>query len=271
VNKADIRSENDEFQVLMALKLSREKRAKLGEVFIEGIEPIKQASRAGVEITRIVSAGGKLSDWARGFIAEHAEARLLETSPALYGKLCDREEPSELFVTAKAAPLGLGSLSLPASPLVFVCDRPSDCGNLGSIVRSANSFGVDAVLLLGHGVDPYDPKSIRASLGTVFHTRIAKVESMREFGEWIDRLKASCGLRLVGTDSSGEVSIAERRLGRPIALVLGNEAKGMSVALRALCDFVARIPIEGAANSLNLACAASIFLWEIAGKSRAGE
>jgi len=262
-------SENDEYQVIRALKESRSKRAKLGEVFIEGTESIKQAAAAGLEITRaIFDSARELSGWARAFLSERPETGRVAMEARLYRSLCDREEPSELLVTARAGLGTIAELELPPEPFVLVLDRPGDCGNFGSIVRSANSFGVDAVLVLGHAVDPFDAKSIRASLGAVFHSRLARVESMRELETWIAAQRETSGLMLVGTDSSGEADLSGRRLARPIALALGNEAKGLSVALKELCDYIVRIPIEGAVNSLNVACAGSIFMWEIARAER---
>ena len=71
------------------------------------------------------------------------------------------------------------------------------------------------------------------------------------------------GLNIVGTDSTGETSLLEHPLTRPIAVILGNEAKGMSVALKNLCDQVVSIPVSGVVNSLNVACAGSIILWDV--------
>jgi 23S rRNA (uridine2479-2'-O)-methyltransferase len=259
-----IASENDEYQVIRSLKESRSKRAKLGEVFIEGTESIKQAAAAGLDITRaIFDSARELSGWARAFLSDLPETGRIAMEASLYRSLCDREEPSELLVTARAGPGTIAGLELPPEPFVLVLDRPSDCGNFGLIVRSANSFGVDAVLVLGHAVDPFDPKAIRASLGAIFHCRLARVESMRELETWIAGQRERSGLALVGTDSSGEAELSERPLRRPIALALGNEAKGLSVALKELCDFVVRIPMEGQVNSLNVACAGSIFMWDV--------
>jgi tRNA G18 (ribose-2'-O)-methylase SpoU len=258
-----ISTKNAEYQIIQALKLKRVKRTQLGEVFVEGTESIKQAVKAGMEITRvIVHDEANLSDWGKHLI-QSSQARVIEMTFGLYKELCDREDPSEMLITVKMPPAKLAELSLPEKPVVLIFDRPSDHGNFGSIVRSANSFDADALLVVGHGIDCYDPKTIRASLGSIFHTKIIHVQSMEELKDWIDKQKGENGLEVIGTDSSGGASLRDQLLSKPIALVLGNEAKGMSVALKSLCDRVVRIPISGAANSLNVACAGSIFLWEI--------
>lgn len=259
-----ITTENAEFQVIQALKNNRVKRHKSQELFIEGTESIKQACAAGLPLTRLITHDLKqLSGWGKALIAQNPEARVIELSFELYKKLCDREEPSELLVTAKMPLWRLGQLALSDRPLVLVFDRPSDYGNFGSLVRSADALGVEAILVVGHAIDVYDPKVIRASLGAVLHVQIVQINSMNELTEWAAGQKSRNGLLLVGTDSTGEVSLLEQKLTRPLALILGNEAKGMSVALKELCDVVVRIPLVGAVNSLNVSCAGSILLWEI--------
>jgi tRNA G18 (ribose-2'-O)-methylase SpoU len=267
-----ITAENAEFQVIQSLKTNRVKRSKMGEIFIEGVESIKQAVGAGIELTRIITHDAdRLSDWAKNLIEAHPGARTIDMSFDLYKKLCDREEPTELIVTAKTRHLSLGGLKLGDNPFVLIFDRPSDHGNFGSIIRSANSFNVDAVFIVGHAIDFYESKVIRASLGSVFHSKIVNIESMKELEDWIQVQKKANGITIVGTDSTGDVSLLDKALTKPIALVLGNEAKGMSVALKGLCDYIISIPISGAVNSLNVSCAGSIFLWDVyrnsAGKS----
>jgi TrmH family RNA methyltransferase len=266
VNRRVLRvsAENAEFQIIQALKTNRAKRHKTHEVFIEGTECIRQALGAGLEFTRLIMGAPeeRLSDWAHALIQMQEAAALIEMAPLLYASLCDRENPSELLVTAKIKP-ETEDLVLPPAPCILAFDRPSDFGNLGSIIRSANAFGIDALFIVGHGSDVYEPKVIRASLGSVFYTRIRYIESMESLERFIREQKQQCGLTVVGTDSAGSMSLRDKDLKAPIMLIIGNEAKGMSVALRGLCDEIVRIPITGAVNSLNVACAASILLWEL--------
>jgi TrmH family RNA methyltransferase len=278
-----IHTENAEFQIVRALKLSRTKRSAAGEVFIEGTESIKMAARAGLEITRIMVAASRLrppasgsvpprglSSWARDLIAANPGARLLEMADSLYEKLCDRQEPPELLVTARRKTLGLEDLNLRPDPFILLFDRPSDLGNLGSVIRSFNSFGGDALLILGHGVDPWNPKVIRASLGSDFFTPVVSLRSNGELGGFIERQKALNALRVWGTDSGGTIPLERAPLERPLLLIIGNEARGMSVTLRGLCDGITGIPLLGDVNSLNAACAASICIWEVYRRSGKG-
>ena len=262
--KLTISTENSEFQIIRALKLNRTKRHQSAEAFVEGIESIKQIAQTDMEITRIITPNHEaLSSWSKDLIRSYRNAKIIQMDNELYKSICDREEPSEIVVTVKFKSLSLEELHLPPNPFLLVFDRPSDFGNLGSLIRSANSFGVDAILITGHGVDIYDPKVIRSSLGSVFHSTIITAPSIQEFEDWVAAQKRMNGLNIVGTDSTGETSLLNHPLRRPIAVILGNEAKGMSVALKNLCDDVVSIPVSGVVNSLNVACAGSIILWDV--------
>ena len=264
MRKLKISSENAEFQVIRALKTNRKKRRRQGELFIEGTESIKQAMKANITLTRIIATDmNRLSTWAKGLIRQNRTASIIEMSDALYTKLCDREKPSELVVTAKMQTVDLWDIEVSQNPCILICDRPSNYGNFGTILRSANSFNIDAVFIVGHAIDPFDPKVIRSSLGSIFHTKIVPIHSVEALESWLVRQKQANGLQTVGTDSKGSVSIRDYQLERPIALILGNEAKGISVALQNLCDCIVNIPLSGDVNSLNVSCAGSILLWEI--------
>ncbi|TGK51946.1 RNA methyltransferase [Leptospira kanakyensis] len=255
---------NSEFQILMALRTNRSKRSQEKEVFVEGTENIKQLISARWQITRILFRDGvNLSSWGESVLKSNPSAKQLEVSPELYLELSEKENPSELIVTAKISSYDLRDLPEIKNPFYLLFDRPSDLGNFGSILRSADAFSVDAVFVLGHAVDVYEPKVIRASLGSVFHTKIVFIESLSVLETFFKKEKERVGLQIVGSDSTGEYSLVDTTLNSPILVILGNEAKGMSVHLQSLCDFILKIPMYGVVNSLNVSVAGSILLWEI--------
>jgi len=260
-----ISSKNDTFQMLVAVKTNRRKRSRFDEILVEGIESIKQALVSPYVVLKkiIYRDFSALSDWAKNVIQSGAFPERVEMADELYRELADKDEPAEIMITLGCHRTPLEKAPLGAEPFIVVFDRPSDRGNLGSLVRSANAFGVDLIVTLGHGVDVFEPKAIRSSLGAVFRTRLAHAQSMAELERWLGRLKRETGLAVVGTDSAGDTTPAEAALRPPVALVIGNEAKGMSVGLKALADRLVRIPMRGDVNSLNAACAGSILLWEI--------
>lgn len=261
---------NSTFQVIQALKTSRAKRNEQNELFVEGIASVKGALRGGWTIKRILySDYAGLSDWGKALIADHPQAQLISLDAALYGELCDRTEPSELVVTVEKETKGLSQAELSGSPFILVLDRPSNHGNLGSIVRSANAFGVQLIITVGHGVDPYDPAVIRSSIGSVFFTQLCHEESPRALRGWVEAQKElTPGLVCIGTDSKGRESTdGDEPLCRPALVLVGNEARGLSVELKGMADRMVRIPMTGSVDSLNVACAASIILHEIARRS----
>ncbi len=153
-----ISKRNSTYQILQALKTNRAKRNELEEVFVEGIAAIKSAAISGKVVRRLIYAShDRLSDWSKRLIASSSSAQLIELDGELYDELCDKSEPSELLATIEKERLELRRIELPASPFVVVLDRPGNHGNLGSIIRSANGFGVDLVVTTGHAVDLFDP------------------------------------------------------------------------------------------------------------------
>jgi len=257
---------NSTFQILQALKENRNKRSELGEVFVEGVAAIKNAVRAGKSITRIMYSNHEaLSGWSRKLLQEHEHAQLISLEKTLFDTLSDRNEPSELLVTIARETVELEQVTLPEKPFVVVLDRPGNRGNLGSIIRSANAFGADLIITSGHGVDPFDPTVIRASTGGIFFTKVCHVESIEKLSSWMSMARTwHGGLAVIGTDSESEVSLADySQVQRPVMLLIGNEAKGLSVRLKSLADKMVKIPMRGEVDSLNVACAASILMYEV--------
>lgn len=153
-----------------------------------------------------------------------------------------------------------------------VLDRISSPGNLGTIIRTCDAFGANGAILSGHTVDPYDPLSIRASVGTIFSLPIASVGSNEELSGWLDDLrKRFPGLQVVGTSAKAVVSVYDTDMSAPIVIILGNETYGISDFLDSITDAAVRIPINGQVRSLNVASAAAIFLYEIRRQRKAVE
>ena len=265
-----IEKKNSLFQVLYALKTNRSKRSELNELFIEGTAGIKAAAQGKKRFRRFVFRDyNTLSDWARGLIEDRPEAQSISLKHALYEELSDKEEPSELIATVEKETLLIDEARLSEGPLVLVLDRPSNHGNLGAMVRSANAFGVELIIILGHGVDPFDPAVIRASRGSVFHTPICQEPSHASFVAWLARLRTGYPDTVVlGTDSRAErVLSGSSRFARPAVVLMGNESKGLSVRLREAVDEMVSIPMQGQVDSLNVACAASIILFELSNQA----
>jgi 23S rRNA (uridine2479-2'-O)-methyltransferase len=259
-----IYSENNLFQYIDTLRRRREKRQREGIFFLEGARPINQALAHGWRITTFASAPG-LSGWARDILARSQAERHVEMPTALLAKLSAKSEPSELLALVSMPADDLDRILLAPDLLVVVCDRPANPGNLGSIIRSCDALGAHGLVITGHSVDLYDPETISASVGSLFALPAVRLPSHTALEPWLAATKQRLGvLQMVGCDETGERLLSDPDFRGPTLLVMGNEQWGMSAAYHERCDVIARIPMTGAASSLNVASATSIFLYEIA-------
>lgn len=256
---------NAAFQKFEALQRNREKRTKERLFFVEGVHPIEQAIAGGWEFHAIgFAAGRRLSGWAMDMRKKaHAEMEY-EISPELMAELSNREETCELIALIRQRTDGLRRMSEKANEksLFVLFDRPQNPGNLGTVIRSADAFGADGLIVTGHGADPYVPQCVRATIGALFHMPVGTMASAEETLEWINALPVRP--TIVGTSAKGEALLSEADMTGPTMLLIGNETFGLSKAWKAGCDRLVKIPIYGAASSLNAGCAASICLYEIA-------
>lgn len=147
--------------------------------------------------------------------------------------------------------------------LVAILEEVRDPGNAGTIIRAADAAGADAVVLTGRSVDPYNPKVVRSTTGSLFHVPVSVGVTL---ADTIERAKA-LGYTVLAADVSGDdlpVVRAEGMLDGPTAWVFGNEARGLTAEDLALVDRAVKVPIYGQAESMNLATAASVCLYESA-------
>ena len=147
--------------------------------------------------------------------------------------------------------------------LVVLLDRISNPGNLGTIIRSCEALKVDGVILIGHSVDQYNPKTIRSSIGTIFSMPTVRVSSLQEFIDWTKKAKEQIkNLKIIGTSSKAKEDITVLDFSDPMILLIGNETKGLGWNLKNLCDSLIKISLFGSGTSLNVSCATSIILYE---------
>ena len=176
-------------------------------------------------------------------------------------ELTETVSPQGIVAVCRTVDVPLAA-ALDGSPrLVVVCDQIRDPGNLGTVIRCADAFGADAVLITGDSVDLYNGKTVRASTGSMFHLPIT---SGADLGEAAEAARAA-GLQVLGADGAGDRTIdglgAAGELSRPTMWVLGNEAWGLPPDRAALLDGLVALPMYGRAESLNLSTAAAVFLY----------
>jgi TrmH family RNA methyltransferase len=251
-----ITSRNARFQLWEAIIHNRTKRHRQGEFLVQGVRPITLAIERGWTVRALISDGRpRMSSWASG-IWESTSAEQVVMAPELVAELGEKDEPSELLAVVAMPPDDLSRLD--PSGLTVVFDRPTQPGNLGTLARSADAFGASALVVTGHAADPYDPRAVRSSTGSLFALTVVRAPSHREVLEWA----RPHGIRVVGTDETGSVDLREADLTGGLIVVVGNETNGMTAAWREACDTMVAIPMAGSASSLNAATAGSIVLEE---------
>lgn len=250
-----IHSANAEFQVLRALATNRQTRNRENTFIVQGVRNIDAALAQGWTIcSALVPFETERSDWAEGVLAR-VEDRL-ELEPSLFDELAERENRPEVLLVVEKRHVALDDLVVAPGFVATVLDRPSSPGNIGTIVRTCDALGSSAVLVTGHGADPYDPRSVRASTGSFFAVPIVEVENADALAAWATKE----GVTLVATDEVGEAPI-DGLPSSPIAYLFGNENAGLSRALRRCAGTTVAIPMQGTASSLNIAAAHAIVLF----------
>jgi tRNA G18 (ribose-2'-O)-methylase SpoU len=260
-----IYTENNDFQYAETLRRNRVKRQRQREFFVEGVRPINAAIRYHWSIRAFLySREKKLSDWAENILVHSRVATHFELPRSLLEKLSDKTDASELIALVSMPEDRLSRIPVRENMLIVIFDRPASPGNLGTIIRSCDALNVHGLVITGHSVDLYDPETIRASTGSLFALPVVRLPSNKELRPWFEVIKKKAGsLQIVGSDEKAETIVSAYDFQQPTILVVGNETWGISASSSELCDGVVKIPIAGAASSLNVACATSILLYEI--------
>ncbi len=243
----------------LRLRKNREREAAF---LVEGIRAVWEAIEQGAPIERLLVAPDLLdSDSATSLVQsqEHAGLPSTHLGTAAFRSLSGRDHPTGLAAIVRTSFAALSDL-VPAEDSIFVAlDRSSGPGNLGAIVRTADSVGAAGVVLVGEGADPYDPQAVRASMGSIFSVPLARIAELEETLAWA----ASSGLQVVTTSAHARVEHHSVRYRLPLLLVLGSEGRGLAQEDLARGELSVRIPMRGSATSLNLAVAAGVLLYEI--------
>jgi TrmH family RNA methyltransferase len=251
---------NDSIRAIRRLR-DRKERERSGRFFAEGIRIVTEAVHAGAPIETVVYAPELLrSEVGREVVrkCETAGAAVLAVTPEVFASLSVKEGPQGLGAVVRARWERLAE-AVPAPESCWVAlESVADPGNLGTIVRTSDAAGCAGVILLGASTDPYDPTALRASMGSVFALRLARA-TFAQLVEWAQRH----GLQLVGTSGAATTEYRALTYRAPTVLVMGSERNGLSQEQQRACDAVVRIPMIGSADSLNLAVATGIVLYEI--------
>lgn len=246
----------------------RSARQETGLFLLEGPQAAREAlayrPETIVEVFATPTALERHPDIREG--VRSAELEVVFTTEAVLDSMADTVTPQGIVAVARQTPTSVRDIFASSPRLVVICEEVRDPGNLGTIIRAADAAGADAVILTGRTVDPYNPKVVRATTGSLFHLLISVGADLPTT---VERAHGA-GLRVIAADVGGDDFLASRHvLAEPTAWLFGNEARGLEEDALALADLTLRLPIYGAAESLNLATAASVCLYETAFAQRA--
>jgi len=228
------------------LGASKSYRDEHGEFLCDGLRLLNEAVNSKMEIGTVLAAD-------KVEVELPPEVRLFNAPGSLIDSLSPLKNSQGLLFTCKAHKAGEYSFEEGTHVLL---DKIQDPGNVGAIIRSANAFGIKNVILTEGTADIYNPKAIRAAMGAIFRQSII-VMSLCE----IRNLKKS-GIKFVGTANDRNANDVTQENLADKMIVLGNEGQGISGELAELCDNMIRIPVLDNCESLNVAVASSIIMWE---------
>lgn len=261
-----IYSKNAAYQKFEVLKSNRNKRYKYNEFLVEGVRNINEAIRNHWEIASFIYSGeNKLSDWAKNILANVKTEVNYELTSQLMSDISSKEDTSELLAIVKMRDDDVSLLYDTKNPLIAVFDRPSNKGNLGTIIRSCDSFGIDGLIITGHAVDLYDPNVVTSSMGSFFNVPVFRVSDNKTLFDFFDKMKNKFqDFQIVGTTAHKETSIFQVDYTVPTAFMIGNETDGLNKTFKQCCDVLMTIPMseKSSASSFNVGCAATVFFYE---------
>lgn len=259
VNRSITSLQNPRVKEAVKLRDSRQ-RARQARFLIDGARELLMAFRSGIAVTEVFVCESlchsPASRQVLDVIGSSSDERW-DVSPAVFARLAFGERAEGVLGVAKTPTTSLEELALPPRPLVAVLEGIEKPGNLGAVLRSADGAGVSAVIVVDGRTDLYNPNAIRASLGTIFTVKVCEA-SANDALAWLRTHSLQiCAARV---DASHDYAAVDYR--GPTAFILGNEAGGLRAAWNGPDVRPIRVPMRGAADSLNISATAAILFYE---------
>jgi RNA methyltransferase, TrmH family len=253
---------------LYSLTQSREARDSQGAFFVEGLRFVAAAlANPHSEIECAVIAPELATHPFIATLRQQLRARdisLQRISDSLYRRLSIAEEPQGIGVIARQRLQPLGRVGPEAGLCWLALDTIRSPGNLGTICRTADAVGAAGLILLGSSIDPFDPQVVRATMGSLFTLRLVRTDEA-SFARWREKHSVT----LVGTSPHAATDYHDFSFPERTVLWLGGERQGLGEHQLAACDEIVQIPMVGTADSLNVATASAILLYEVFNQHRA--
>jgi TrmH family RNA methyltransferase len=235
----------------------RKYREETGSFFIEGSRIVIEALQQKAEVHELLYTPNYLeSEIGKQVLAlaEKEKINYLELSGEVFQTISQKENPQGIGAVVRQR---WNELSNPSGVWVGLSEI-ADPGNLGTIIRTCDATGAKGVILIGNCTDPYDPTALRASMGGIFTKELVKIEEDK-FIHWVTESK----IAVIGTSDAAECDYRTCRYPMNMILLMGSEREGLSEGLQQICRETVSMPMKGSCDSLNLAVATGVMLYEI--------
>lgn len=248
--------ENPLIKLVAALQVSSEKRKRNGLFVLEGLRICKDACDNGIKFDKLIVSDAAAEKYA----ADTEKFSLISDEcykipDSLFKKISDTKTLQGIIAVAKMPVTG--SCGIDKNGKYIALENVADPSNLGAVSRTAEALGVNGIILSSDGCDPYSPKALRASMGTLLRVPVFVTESFAETLKSTGLKRYACVV-----DKTAE-SIKEQSFGNGSVVMIGNEANGLTDSAKQSADVLVTIPMTGRAESLNAAAAAAIAMWEM--------
>jgi TrmH family RNA methyltransferase len=236
-------------------------RRSEGVFVVEGTKLVSGALHAGADVEAVfVDAGARREPGVSDVVGQAVSTgvRVFELAPGVLDRVADTVTPQPVLAVVRTPGATMDDVA--DASFVVACVDVRDPGNAGAIIRVADAAGADAVVCCEGSVDPFNPKTVRASAGSVLHIPLVVGGAPLDDLDALGRM----GLRRVAAVARGGTPYAELDVARPLALVLGNEASGLPDDLARSVDDRVTVPMKGGAESLNVSTAAAVLCFDVA-------
>lgn len=244
----------------------RKERQATGLSYIEGLRLVVEAVQVQAELESILVAPELLTSEIGRQAAEQASqsgVEVIEVSAPVFRSFALKDDPQGIAAIIRQRWQELGAVDVLPGELWLALVEVADPGNLGTIMRTLEAVGGKGIILLDQSTDPYDLSALRASMGAVFSLKLVKTD--------LNRFKIWTGARqvhVVGADDEAEADYHHFRFPDKMVIMMGSERQGFLPQHTAACDQVVSIPMAGRCDSLNLAVATSVILYEVFNQRR---
>lgn len=243
------------------LQTNRAYRVKSGKFYIEGVRNFIKAADNGFDFSTIIYSEKLLTaPLARKLVRNRRRSGTptINITPEQFRHISSTERASGIGAIVRQQWSNLKEISLQAGSYWVALETVRSPGNLGTLIRTSEAFGGAGFIFIGNKIDPFDPDIVRASMSSLFSQKFI-CTSYRAIGHWLQHQNCTA----IGASPDGSVDLHKLNYNQSTLLFLGEERQGLTQQQRELCQHLVRIPMTGAVDSLNLAVAGSLIMYEV--------